>query len=312
MAKPMMFGHGGKLMLKKSAFSVFCAVVYLAVTSLWAFCQGATDIYLIQIKMDGEKYEFSRSLKINPSEGYNNQPSFHPDGRSLFYSSGTGQNTDIYLYDISSGKTEQLTKTADSEYSPLLMPGGKSFSVIQLVITEGPRKGAQPLMAFPLSGGEPKNIYEDGKKIGYHAWIDGRKVAMFVLGEPNYLQIVDLSDMSTKRIAENIGRSLYRIPGENAISYSQGGRGKPQVIKRYDLETGSTEPLVAMLEGNGFYTWISSGSLVMGVGSNLFAFKPGEDTEWQSLGNLSSHGIKSISRLAFAGNSKWLAVVSSK
>jgi hypothetical protein len=299
-------------MLKKCAVYGFFIIVYLAAASSFAFGQGAADIYLIKITLAGEKYEFSHPLKINPSEGYNNQPSFHADGNSVFYSSGTGQNTDIYRYDIQSRQTTQLTKTPDSEYSPLLMPGETSFSVIQLVITDGPRKGAQPLLSFPIAGGKPKIIYEDGKKVGYHAWIDKVWVAMFVLGEPNYLQLVNLSDMNKKRIAENVGRSLYKIPGQNAVSFSQGERGKPQMIKRYDLKNGKTEPLAAMLEGNGFYAWTSTGSLVMGVGSNLFEFEPGKDTEWQLIGNLSTLGISTISRLAIDPHMKWLAVVNSR
>jgi len=299
-------------MLKKMIFFLYLALL-LILTPMTVFSQGRTDIYLIQVKVDNGKYVFSDPVKINQTEGYNNQPFFHPDGGSLFYSSGPGQNTDIFRYDIETGKTTQLTDTPDSEYSPTVMPGGKKFSVIQLVTSEGPRKGAQPLIAFPLAGGDPELIYEDGEKVGYHTWIGPQKVALFLLGSPNFLRIVDLKDRSSVRVADNIGRSLYKIPGQDAISFSRREEGGPDVIMMYNLGTGKTQPIVPMLEGNGFYVWTSSGVLIMGVGPKLLEFKPGgENKDWQPIGNLSALGIKNISRLAIDPKAQWLAVVNSQ
>ena len=293
---------------KKMIFFLYLALL-LILTPMAAFSQGGSDIYLIRINIDGRKYIFKDSLKINQTDGYNNQPSFHPDSGSLFYSSGSGPNTDIYRYHIKTGKTARLTDTPDSEYSPTVMPGGKKFSVIQLVISEGPRKGAQPLIAFPLAGGKPELIFEDGEKVGYHTWIDSQKVALFLLGSPHFLKIVDLKDRSSLRIADNIGRSLYKIPNQDAISFSLSKKGGPDVIMMYNLGAGNTKPIVPMLEGNGFYAWTSSGALIMGVGSKLFEFKPGEDKDWRQIGDLDAFGIKNISRLALDPKTRWLAVV---
>ena len=298
-------------MLKKMIFFLYLALL-LILTPMAALCQGGSDIYLIQIKVEGGKYVFKDPVKINQTEGYNNQPSFHPDGGSLFYSSESGPNTDIYRYDIKTGKTARMTDTPDSEYSPTVMPGRKKFSVIQLVTSEGPRKGAQPLIAFPLAGGDPELIYEDGQKVGYHTWIDPQKVAFFLLGSPNFLQIVDLKDRSSIRVAGNIGRSLYKIPDQNAISFSRREEGGPDIIMMYNLETGKTQPIVPMLKGNGFYAWTSSGALIMGVGPKLFEFKPGKDKDWRLIGDLSTQGIKNISRLAIDPKTQWLAIVNSQ
>jgi len=131
---------------------LFLFLVFLLIPSV-IFSQGTTDIYLIQVKVDNGKYFFSNATKLNEIPGYNNQPSFQPDGNAVFYASGAGTNTDIFCYDIATKKTSRLTYTPDSEYSPTMTPDGDKFSVIQLVTTEGPRKDAQPLLAFPLVGG---------------------------------------------------------------------------------------------------------------------------------------------------------------
>lgn len=298
-------------MLKKMIF-IINVILLLILSPLSILSQQGTDIFLIKISSDGEKLVFSNPVKINKTEGYNNQPSFHPDGASLFYSSGVGSNTDIYRYNIETGKTTRLTDTPDSEYSPTVMLDGKRFSVIQLVISEGPREGAQPLIAFPIDGGQPELIYEDGEKVGYHAWIDSDNVAMFLLGSPNFLQIVNLKDQTSLRVADNIGRSLYKIPNQDAISFSQSKEDALNVIMRYNLKTGKTESIVPMLEGNSFYAWTSSGMLVMGVGSKLYGFRPEVDKDWEYIWDLNEFGIKNISRLAVHPETLWIAVVSSQ
>ncbi|MFA9454238.1 MAG: TolB family protein [Candidatus Aminicenantaceae bacterium] len=295
----------------KSSFTRLATAFLLMMIPMAAYGQGATDIYLVRMKVSGEKYTLSKSVKINPNEGYNNQPSFHPDGGSVLYSSQSGTNTDIYRYDIETGKTMRLTNTPESEYSPIVMPDGDRFSVIQLVIYDGPRKGAQPLIAFPLTGGGSELIYEEGEKVGYHAWIDPHKVAMFILGAPNFLRIADLKNVSSKRIAENIGRSLYKIPDMEAISFSQSQEGGGEVIMKYDLVSNKTQSIVPMLEGNSFYAWTPDGALIMGVGAKLYRVKPGTEKKWHEIGDLESFGVHGISRLAIGPDMRWLAVVDS-
>lgn len=298
-------------MLKKMTF-IMSIVLLLILSPLSILSQQGTDIFLIKIRSDGEKLVFVNPVKINKTEGYNNQPFFHPDGASLFYSSGVGSNTDIYRYNIETGKTTRLIDTPDSEYSPTVMLDGKRFSVIQLVTSEGPREGAQPLIAFPIDGGHPELIYEDGEKVGYHAWIDSDNVAMFLLGSPNFLQIANLKDQTSLRVADNIGRSIYKIPNQDAISFSLSKEDALNVIMRYTLKTGKMESIVPMLEGNSFYAWTSSGMLVMGVGSKLYGFRPEVDKDWQYIWDLNELGIKIISRLAIHPKTLWIAVVSSQ
>ncbi len=291
---------------------IISVALVLILSPMSILSQQGTDLFLIQIRPDGEKLVFANPVKINKTEGYNNQPFFHPDGTSIFYSSEVGSNTDIYRYNIETGKTTRLTDTPDSEYSPTVMPGGKRFSVIQLKTSEGPREGAQPLIAFPIAGGQPELIYEDGEKVGYHAWIDPDNVAMFLLGSPNFLQIVNLKDLTSLRVADNIGRSLYKIPNQDAISFSLSKEDGLNIIMRYNLKNGKTESIVPMLEGSSFYAWTSSGMLVMGVGSKLYGFRPEVDKDWQYIWDLNELGIKNISRLAVHPKTMWIAVVSSQ
>lgn len=278
-----------------------------AASALPLFSQGNSDVFLVSIGRESGKIVLSAPVKISERTGYNNQPSFLPDGSGVLYSSADGSQTDIFLYVIADKKISRLASTPDSEYSPLVTPSGGEFSVIQLILADGPRKGAQPLMAFPLAGGAPRFLYEEGKKIGYHAWIDGARLIAFVLGEPHTLQLIDLRSGEAKVLAENIGRALYRIPASpDEILFSREGK-----IVKMNLETGAAEDFAA-LKGGDFFCPTPDGGLLTASGPEIFLLRPGKNSVWEKIGDFSAAGITSISRLAVDPGGRRLAFVSNR
>src|ERR1043165_5982756 len=77
--------------------------------------QPEPDIYLIPLNPGPS---LGRPINITRRAGYDNQPSFTPDGRSVLYTSTRedGQS-DIYRYDIAAQTTARVTSTPESEYS---------------------------------------------------------------------------------------------------------------------------------------------------------------------------------------------------
>jgi Tol biopolymer transport system component len=73
-------------------------------------------------------------VNITNSPGYDNQPSFAPDGGAIFFTSvrGGGTQTDIYRYDLASAAITRVTSTPESEYSPTVTPDGAHLSVIRV------------------------------------------------------------------------------------------------------------------------------------------------------------------------------------
>src|ERR1022692_1899814 len=79
-----------------------------------------TDIYLLDMKVKHGKYAFNNPQKISDWKGYNNQPYFTPNGKSIYYVSYRNKQSDIYRYDLDSKSTTQFTNTPEDEYSPKL------------------------------------------------------------------------------------------------------------------------------------------------------------------------------------------------
>ena len=207
------------------------------------------EIFVVELKTSAGQLSFGQPVNITKHAGYDNQPSFLPDGQSLFYTSERdGKQTDIYRYDFKTGATVQVTATPEGEFSPTVMPGGKFFSVVRVEADK-----TQRLWKFPLAGGPPSLVLENVKPVGYHLWLDERTLALFVLGtapQPNTLQLITLkkdqplaSEEST--LHTNIGRSLQRVPRKGQVfSFVHKISDDNWLIKLVDVGGHRTETLV--------------------------------------------------------------------
>jgi dipeptidyl aminopeptidase/acylaminoacyl peptidase len=274
------------------------------------------DIFVVELKSDGGKLAFGQPANITKRAGYDNQPSFLPDGQTLLFTSQreNGQ-TDIYRYDLRTGATTQLTSTPESEYSPTLMPGGKFFSVVRVEADK-----TQRLWKFPLAGGAASLVIDNVKPVGYHLWLDDRTLALFVLGDektqqPNTLQLVKLAkdrptaiEVSTEHVS--IGHSLHRVPRRpGAFSFVHKTTPEEWLIKIIDVPAHRTELLTRTLPGSEDLAWLPDGSILMARDSKLFRYDPAREHTWQEIADFASAGLRKITRLALSPKGDRLALV---
>lgn len=267
----------------------------------------SSDIFIVDVKTERGEMRFSQPVKITTFVGYNNQPSFLPDGRSILYTSIRDKQADIYRYDLRSGATSRVTNTPESEYSPTLMPDGRNISVVRV---EG--DGTQRLWKFPLAGGQPSLILEHIKPVGYHLWIDDHTLALFILGakgKPNTLQIVDVTIEKAEVVAENPGRILRRIPHQNKFSFVHKISEREWTIKEFDLRTHTSASLTATLPGVEDYAWLPSGTLLMAKDSKVFWLLPLRGKTWEEIGDFIKAGLKGITRIAISPKGNRIAIV---
>jgi WD40 repeat protein len=263
----------------------------------------ASDIFVVDLAGSSGKMKFGPPVKISTSVGYNNQPSFTADSQSILYTSIRDKQADIYRYYIHGGVTTQVTETPESEYSPTLMPDGKSISVVRVEADN-----TQRLWKFPLAGGAPALILEKIKPVGYHWWLNDHTLALFILGKPNTLQLVDTSTEKVETIAENPGRILRRIPHENKLSFVHKISDQEWIIKAYDLESRKTTEIIKTFSGAEDYAWTPAGDLLMAKDAKLFVRKK-SDWAWQEVADFSKAGLKTITRIAVSPKGDRVAFV---
>jgi dipeptidyl aminopeptidase/acylaminoacyl peptidase len=274
-----------------------------------------TEVYLADLSVDvhpltgGDKTSL---INISNNPGYDNEPSFTPDGKSvLFVSNRDGKQTDIYRYDIATKALTQLTHTPESEYSPVVTPDGKTFSVIRVEAD-----GTQRLWRFDLDGSNPRLVLENVKGVGYQAWLDPTHIAVFIVGsngQPNTLQLANTATGATEMIDSNPGHGLALRPhGPNAtptLTYVCKTDPTHWVVKEFDLATkkvtviadalpGAVTDLTGTRTGNEDLAWDPfRGGLFMATGPKVFQFSPQSKT-WSEEGDFTAAGVDHITRLA--------------
>ncbi len=200
--------------LPRRAASALAAMSFLCVASAASGQSPDTELFVGEISGSGATVSFGAWKNVTQRAGYDNQPSFTPDSRSILYTVQSDGQTDIYRHDLATGSNERVTSTAESEYSAAVMPGGDRFSAIRVEADS-----TQRLWSFRMDGSAPELVLSDVAPVGYQAWLDERTLALFVLGRPSTLQIADSRTGEPQIRAHDIGRSLHRVPGRHAVSF---------------------------------------------------------------------------------------------
>src|ERR1700760_4851316 len=70
----------------------------------------STDIYLARLRVEHGTVSVGPPVNITDRPGYDNQPSFTPDSKSILFTSVRADaQADIYRYDLTSRSTTQVT-----------------------------------------------------------------------------------------------------------------------------------------------------------------------------------------------------------
>ncbi len=272
-----------------------------------------TEIFLARLSTSAGKLTIGKPENITNNPGYDNQPFFSPDGKSVLFTSmrGGAKQTDIYRYDLATRAVSRVTDTPESEYSPTVTPDGQHISVVRVEADS-----TQRLWRFTLGGRQPELVLKDVKPVGYHVWADARMLALFVLGSPATLQLADTETGKAEVVATDIGRSLQRIPGRNTISFvvrepaeSPGG-ARPLTIRELDPKTRQATRLVRAVAGatEADCAWTPDGMLLMATGGSLYGWRRG-DVDWTRVADLEALGLRRVTRLAVSPGGDRIAFV---
>ena len=263
---------------------------------------ASTDIYVYRLR--GLPFlTRGQFANLTQRRGYDNQPFWDGNDRLLYTSQDRGQ-TDVYAVDFESSTIQRLTNTPESEYSAAPTPDDEAITVVRVE-----RDSTQRLWRFPRNGGPPSVMLPDIKPVGYFAWLDTATVALFVLGNPNSLQIADTRTGTARVVANGIGRSLQRVPGSRRASFVHRS-GTRWVLKSVDQVAGapSIDSIAVMPDSADYVVWRSATELYTAAGSRIFRMRlPGR--QWEVVADLANEGIREISRLALSPDGRRLAFV---
>ncbi|HEY3219727.1 MAG TPA: hypothetical protein VGJ80_03270 [Gemmatimonadales bacterium] len=266
----------------------------------------ATDIYLADLRVTDGRVVIGVPVNVTTRPGYDNQPNFLPNGRAFLYTSVRDSQADIYRYDLDRAASVRLTATRESEYSPTPLPDGSGFSVVRVEADS-----TQRLWAFDEDGTHPHLVLDSITPVGYHAWAGAHTLVLFVLGTPPTLQITDTRTPSARGeiVAQNIGRSLQRVPRSAAIAFLQRDSVAGNWIKQVNPTTKDVIPLVRALDGADFFTWTPGGIALAARDTKLYQWNPRRSQDWEEIADVSAAGLTNVTRLAVNPKGDRLAIV---
>lgn len=263
-----------------------------------------TDIWLFKIEKKDNKFIYSNPKNITNRIGYDNQPTFSTDDKSILYVNiDSSKQADIYKYDISKRTYTNLTKSVVSEYSPLLLPNGLSFSS---VVVE--KDSSQRIWQFNLDGSFKSIIHEQTDSVGYYTWLSNDSVLYYKLTNPHSLRVLNIKTHEDAWLCDYPTRSFKKEGASNKFIYA--------IKDSASIEFRMYEPL---LKKSSYYAtyhslnedfiWHADFGLIKSEGSDLLNYNMQSKT-WNVLFSFANLGIKKITRFVFDHKTKQLAIVS--
>ena len=278
----------------------------LAFSAARAQAAPDADIFLVSLSKAGGKLTVTGARNLTNRPGYDNQPNWSRDGRTLFFTSvREGEQADIYRLSPSGKSTavRVTTTSPESEYSATPMPKQNAISVIRVE-----KDSTQRLWSVPLNGSAGAPVLERIKPVGYHTWANDTLLALFVLGSPNTLQLASTKSGRGDTIVTSIGRSLHTTK-DGQVSFVHKVSNEEWWLTLLDPHTKQQRRLVRMPNRVEDYAWTPDGVVLAGQGSVLKSFDPRRGGDWETVADLAAHGLTGITRLSVSPRGDVVAVV---
>ena len=284
--------------------------ISFALIVLFLLCQATvaqapdSEIYLFSIDKKDGKYSFSNGENISKNKGYDNQPSFSLDSKSVFFTTNRRDNNyDIYRYSLTEKVILPVVISEDSEYT------GKELDENTLTFV---REGKDQTMTVFKQDRQTKKetlAFKVKDPIAYYAF-NAQGDALVWVRYAFFMKFVN-TGKSINRYVTNYGQPSvpHLIPNTNNFSFMQRHPDDSLWIKEFNPTNESVRPIVQSKDGKKDYCWMPDGSLLIGSGNKLYRYNEKTDKAWQEVADLSSFGIKEITRMAMSSDGKYLALV---
>lgn len=282
------------------------ALLLVAGSTMAASQAPDAEIFLVSLSPTGGRLTVTGARNLTSRPGYDNQPNWSRDGRTLFFTSvREGEQADIYRVDPAvKAEAARVTLTSpESEYSATPMPGQNAVSVIRVE-----KDSTQRLWSVPLDGSAGAPVLERIKPVGYHTWVNDTLLALFVLGSPNTLQLASTKSQRGDTIVTGIGRSLHTTK-DGQVSFVHKVSSEEWWLTLLDPKTKQLHRLVRMPARVEDYAWTPDGRVLAGQGSLLKSFDPRRGGDWETVADLAAHGLNGITRLSVSPRGDAVAVV---
>lgn len=263
-----------------------------------------TDIWLFKIEKKDNILSYTNPLNITHRAGYDNQPTFSVDGKSILYVViDSTKQADIYQYSIGKKSTINLTKSEVSEYSPTLLPNGLGFSC---VVVE--KDSSQRVWKFNLDGKFHSIAHEGTDSIGYHTWLNNDSLLYYKLTNPHSLRVLNIKSNEDHWLCDHPTRAFKKISNSSNFIYAIKDSLHTE-FRIYNSALRESKVYTTFQTANEDFIWHPELGLIKSENADLMCYNE-HTSKWEILFSFSNLGIKKITRFVFDSKTKQLAIVS--
>ena len=281
--------------MRKILLAIFVAVALPAAAQVLT-----TEVWLGPLDMAEGRFVVGEMKNISNHPGYDNQPAFEADGKSVLFSSEvdgvaeTGLGIQAVRYDVGTGRITKLTKVRG--FSPT--PDARNIMTL--------REGT--VWLYDLERNRSRALLPEVKTAGYFTRMNDEQWILFMNEEQRHIAIWD--GRTLNRIVPNAVTAPYRIPGEQAVTFvTQEGDAKK--LMRMELDGARASVLATIpFKTGGHHAWTSRGTLLMASGNTIHEWNPAKPDEWPVVHRFREHALQGITRIALSPAGDRIAVVS--
>jgi Tol biopolymer transport system component len=265
-----------------------------------------TEIFLLDLDLTSDSMQVSNGRNVTARPGYDNQPYFTKNSKTFLFSRDDGDQTDIYEYDIAKQTAERLSRSDNTEFSPTPFLDGSNLAFVT-------DRSNSIWYASRDDLDNPKWVFAKNpihEPIGYFSW---NHATGDILYWSQYGFSVTLAHESKTDVHYVSGNAIpstpHIIPGTNKFSFVHRQANGDAWIKELDPVSKAIRPLTPIVGSNANYAWAPDRSIVMIEGSDLYRWRENGAASWDKIGDLTSQGIRSATRVAISPNGKRMAIV---
>jgi TolB protein len=270
------------------------ACLSLQATAAIAQAPTPVNLYVADLTYTNGTVSIGTPRKLTGDRGVNSQPSFSPDGKSIYFVSRrdtTGQS-DVYRIDLKSGFETQITKTAENENTPTVTPDGRLMVIRWVPSTLFKEWGP---WIYDMDGTPQEAVLPGPDTVGYYVRVDSITFAMM---RPRSRPAVALFNTRTKTMTDYAwpvaNLPPQNVPGRRAITFTQTDSLGRNQIRMLDLRTLQSSLVSPALVGRTAHAWTPRGFVLMAKGNSIYAIKPGAGATWKKIAQMTQPDLQSL------------------
>lgn len=261
-----------------------------------------TEVWVGDLDLRDGAFKVGELRNISNHRGYDNQPSFLPDGNALLFTTEassldeSGLGVHAVRYDLRTDKATPLPLARGFSPTPA-EDGGIMLLREGQVWLHDPRGKLLRAMTSSVQAG-----YFDRQENG--TWV------LFINDKDRRIVYYDPESHVLETMLTGAITAPYRVPGEHAVTFVV-QNGDARTLHRLDIDTKQVTTLTTIpFPTGGHHIWTPRKTLLIASGSSIHEWSADRPAEWPVVHRFDSPDLQGITRIALSPSANRIAIVS--